>query len=137
MTLRLGLVFTLAMAAVSGCRSQPAPLSVYLDDVEVMHYDVDLSVDPQALTVCGSATITLIAPADRDEMPLTLDGPTVDSILVNGSRTDFRATAAGLNVRVQVSRSGRLAIPASYLGKPGHGLYTVFLAVSRLIPPDA
>ena len=123
MTLRLGLVFTLAMAAVSGCRSQPAPPSLYLDDVEVIHYDVDLSVDPQALTVCGSATITLIAPADRDEMPLTLDGPTVDSILVNGSRTDFRATGARLNVPVQARRSDTLAITVYYRGKPSHGLY--------------
>lgn len=137
MTLRFGLVITLAMAAVSGCRSQPAPPSVYLDNVEVVHYDVDLSIDPEALAVRGSATITIVALANRDEVPVTLDGPTVDSVLVNGTQANFRSTGARLHVPVQARTSDTLAITVYYRGAPSHGLYRGVHDENSIIYTDA
>ena len=123
MTRRLVLIIVFVLTAVSGCKSQPAPPSVYLSDVDVLHYDVNLNVDPVTMTVAGWASVTIVATADRAELPLTLDGPSVDSVLVNGILVDHRADGALLDVPIHTSALDTAVVTVYYRGAPRVGLY--------------
>lgn len=63
---------------------------------DVLHYEIDLDIDPVANTIRALTTITAQATEELSAFNLDLAGLTVDSVEVDGSNTEFSRQAAEL-----------------------------------------
>ena len=66
---------------------------------DVLHYDIDLDVDPAANTIKALTTITALASQELSEFNLDLSGLTVDAVEVDGAEAEFSRSATGTNHR--------------------------------------
>lgn len=132
----LPLILLCILTAGVGCFSQPDPPSAYVEGIEVIGYDVDLSIDVERLTVAGRASVTIARSSDRRQIPLGLNGPTVDSVLVDGERVRHRRLgSAGFTVDVAAAVDTSV-IDVYYRGTPREGLYARSHAGTRIVYTD-
>ncbi len=121
---------------IAGCFSQPVPPSVNLEGVDVLHYEVDLTLDAVRLEVAGRTTITLMRGADVENLTLGLNGPVVDSVFVNGQRVrQRREGAAGFTIPLP-SSIDTVFVDVHYHGSPREGLYAGTHAGTRIVYTD-
>lgn len=122
-----GCMFTaliLCFAFTSGCQlsgSNDLPLEP-LPGIDVLHYEVDLNVDPSTRLLLGRVMLHVAHPDSATALPLLFQGMTVDSVVVNGMpaeamRMDDLLTIS-LEQGVDTSR-----IMISYHGVPQKGFY--------------
>lgn len=130
----LPLLLVLLMCA--GCVANPAPLGAVEDGVDVLHYDVDLSVNIERLRISGRTTITLVREAHVDELTLGLNGPVVDSVFSDGVRVEpFALTSMGFSLPLNSARD-TVSIEIYYHGVPREGLYEGTYAGARFVYTD-
>lgn len=64
--------------------------------IDVTHYEVDLTYDPTTRELRATATISITATADLVDFSLDSIGPKVDSVLLDGAKTQFAMQAPEL-----------------------------------------
>ena len=116
-----------------GCTSTP-PAEAPPAGVDVQRYAVDLALDPDALTVAGTATLFVLHPDTLARLALRLDGPTVSAVTVNGA--DVRFEQRGDRLSVPLSRSEASTIAITYAGTPADGLFAEVAAGQRVVWTD-
>lgn len=115
------LVALLATAAcAAGCREAP-PVPTAQPGVDVRHYTVDLTLDEQALVVDARAVLTVAVADSVAILRLTLDGPTVTGVEVDGASVPFRYE--GRTLAVDVPPGDTVEVAVGYRGRPVAGLY--------------
>ena len=126
---------TLAVLAVallgSACGSTDGePGSEGLDDsfypnlgnggYDVLHYDIDLDIDPEANTIQALTTITSRATQDLSAFNLDLSGLTVTEVQINGSRAEFSRSNTELIIEPtsSLASGSEFSTSVSYSGSP-------------------
>ena len=121
---------------IAGCFSATDASWLQQEGVDVIHYDVDLTVDAARLRIEGVASLTLVRETEVQEVNLGLNGPRIDSAFVDGVRVSH------------ISRSGRhftipldtdrdtLQVTIHYQGSPRDGLYAGQHAGYRIVYTD-
>jgi aminopeptidase N len=103
--------------------SQPVEDSYYPDQgdpgVDTLHYDLDLTWDPDTSTLTGVAEITLRATEDADRVQLDLlDALGVERVIVDGADVVFSQEHNHLVVEQPVAADERYTLQVSYAGTP-------------------
>lgn len=121
---------------IAGCFSATDASWLQQEGVDVIHYDVDLTVDAARFRIEGVASLTLVRETEVQEVNLGLNGPRIDSAFVDGVRVSH------------ISRSGRhftipldtdrdtLQVTIHYQGSPRDGLYAGQHAGYRIVYTD-
>jgi aminopeptidase N len=124
---------TLALLLLAGCQAAPdaGPPPA---GVDVQRYEVDLALDPDALTVAGTATLYVLHPDTLPRLALRLDGPAVSAVRVNGVSAGFDQDATELVVPLSPSEASIVAI--DYSGKPETGLFAGVAEGQRVVWTD-
>ncbi|MXW61108.1 MAG: M1 family metallopeptidase [Acidimicrobiaceae bacterium] len=129
---RLVMLVVLAVALVgSACSSTDGePGSEGLDDsfypnlgnggYDVLHYDIDLDIDPAANTVQALTTITSRATQDLSAFNLDLSGLTVTEVQINGSHAEFSRSNTELIIEPtsSLASGSEFSTSVSYSGSP-------------------
>jgi aminopeptidase N len=110
-----------AVISLAGTACEAQPGHDPQPGVTVQHYDVDLHVDVADMTVRGRASINLVLD-DVETLHLALDGPSIDSVLVNGRSARYRHHRNALSV-VMPSAADSVVVTVFYAGQPRVGLY--------------
>ena len=105
-----------------------------LGGVDVQRYEVDLALDPDALTVDGAATLYVLHPDTLRRLALRLDGPDVSAVTVNGASVGFEQEGDRLVVPLSPSEASTIAI--AYSGTPAAGLFADEAEGQRVIWTD-
>ena len=66
--------------------------------IDVQHYSVDITYDPDSDTLEGSVTIQLTLTRTRTEITLDSLGPDVQSVMVDGAPADFESDRPELRI---------------------------------------
>jgi aminopeptidase N len=103
--------------------SEPVEDSVYPDvgdpGVDALHYDLDLTWDPDTRTLDGVATIELRSTQDADHLQLDLGEPLeVASVTLDGADVDFTHPGKDLVVESDVVEDQRYELVVTYAGTP-------------------
>ena len=103
--------------------STPVEDSYYPDrgdpGIDTLHYGLDLTWDPDAATLTGTADIALRATADAERLQLDLlDALAVTSLTVDGEDVDFSQADDHLVIDLPVLADERHALEISYAGTP-------------------
>lgn len=101
--------------------------------LSVLHYDIDLSVDVDRLTVEGRATIRFVG--ESDTLRLTLDGPSVDSVTIGGRGVRFSHRKGVLLVHSGTG-GDTSEVAVYYRGRPARGLYAGEIDRQRVVYTD-
>lgn len=133
--LALGLPFLLLVA---GCRpatqtelpSEPVP------GVDVLHYDVDLHLDPATRILKAHTRLTVQHPDTLIMLSLLLRGMTVDSVIVDGKREEAKREGSHLLMPLSPGKDASLA-ELYYHGVPEIGLYERASRSQRVVFSDA
>jgi aminopeptidase N len=87
--------------------------------VDVLHYALDLTWDPDETTLTGVATVTLRAAADADQFQLDLGAPlVVSAVEVDGTQVPFEHTGKDLVISTPVVTDQRYTARIAYAGIP-------------------
>jgi aminopeptidase N len=103
--------------------SEPVEDSLYPDvgepDVDALHYDLDLTWDPDTDTLTGEQTLTFRATADLDDVQLDLAAPLeVSSLTLDGAEVDFDRAGKDLVVAAPVVADQEHVLEIAYAGAP-------------------
>ena len=107
---------TPARATLPAMVTNPAP------GIDVLDYDLDLTLAPPACTLDGRGTITLRRTAVVPSVRLDLVGLEVTSVAVRGRAQPVRADRAGVTVALGDGGSDTLEIAIAWRGTPADGL---------------
>ena len=102
--------------------------------MDVQRYEVDLALDPDALTVAGTATLYVLHPDTLARLALRLNGPEVSAVRVNGM--PVRVEQDGARLSVPLSRSEASTIAVDYAGTPATGLFAGEAEGQRVVWTD-
>jgi aminopeptidase N len=137
-----GTILLACLFATTGCagrsatqgppESEPAPVEParvdpadrYEQAVDVLSYDLELSLPDTAKWILGRARLRLVRPPSVSE-PLVLDftGLAVDEVRVEGSEVESRIEGDRLFVTLPRSRPDTLEVDVRYRGVPDDGLF--------------
>lgn len=87
---------------------------------DVLHYEIDLDIDPAANTIQALATVTSRATQDLSAFNLDLSGLTVAEVQVNGSDAEFSRSGTELVIEPASSLASdtEFSTSVSYSGSP-------------------
>ena len=88
------------------------------EDFDARHYDLQLTVDPAAHTLEGTATLTVECLATTGILEVDLVGLDVDQVTVGGQAASFVQTGTGLEVDGSFSTGDVLDVAITYGGVP-------------------
>jgi aminopeptidase N len=103
--------------------SDPVEDSVYPavgdPSVDALHYDLDLTWDPDSRILAGDETLTFRSTGDGDHVQLDLAAPLeVASIRVDGKKAAFRHKAKNLVVTGRFAKDRQYVLRIAYRGAP-------------------
>ena len=86
----------------------------------MLHYDIDLDVEPAANTITARAIITAQASEDLTSFNLDLSGLDVGSVTVDGAGAEFSRSGHELSIRPAsaLTSGARFAVVVAYSGSP-------------------
>ncbi|MCY4435623.1 MAG: M1 family peptidase, partial [bacterium] len=87
---------------------------------DVLHYDIDLDVEPSANTIDAVTTLTAVAAADLAAFNLDFHGLNVSRVAVNGTETGFSRDGQELTIELvePISSGAQFTVAVSYSGTP-------------------
>ena len=87
---------------------------------DVLHYDIDLDVDPAINAISASTTIEALAIEDLEAFNLDLSGLQVHSVIVNGADAAFSRSGHELSVQpaVSLTAGSQFTVDVVYSGSP-------------------
>ncbi len=88
---------------------------------EVLHYDLDLTVDPSSGQLAGLATISAVATQDLSAFNLDFDWPgDVEAVAVDGRGADWKVSDGELKVAcpATLEAQGEFTVSVAYAGTP-------------------
>lgn len=90
------------------------------EGIDVQHYDLDLVVDMEAGTICGSTKIDAVATEPRTWFSLDLAGLEVEAVNVNGDPASYNVEASKLIIfpGLELSQDKSFTAVIQYAGKP-------------------
>ncbi len=97
-----------------------------LDDVDILHYRIQLEIGKSGRTIQGETTIRAeMLAGGRDVLPLDLGPLTVDRVTVSGSDAAFAHNDNRLNITFEESyaEGDTVTVIVSYRGEPVDGLF--------------
>ena len=99
---------------------------VRLDDVDILHYRIQLDIGDTGKAIRGEATIRAeMLAAGREVLPLDLVALTVDRVAVDGESADFAHRDGRLRVTLGDGHAAgdTVTVAVTYRGEPVDGLY--------------
>ncbi|MDP7115410.1 MAG: M1 family metallopeptidase, partial [Myxococcota bacterium] len=88
------------------------------DQFDALHYDLDLTVDPGAHHIGGTATVTVECVSATDTLALDLVGLLVDQVLVDGVISAYSQGPSGLDVEGDFEPGDTYQVAVRYGGEP-------------------
>ena len=87
---------------------------------DVLHYDIDLDVEPSANSLDAVTTLTAVATGDLDTFNLDFHGLEVDTVAVDGVEAGFARDGSEMTVRpaAAISSGAQFTVAVSYSGTP-------------------
>ncbi len=87
---------------------------------DVLHYSIDLDVDPAANTIAAVTTITALAEQDLSAFNLDLSGLEVHDVTIDGVATGFSRSGSELTVRpgLALAQGEEFSVSVDYSGTP-------------------
>ena len=87
---------------------------------DVVHYDIDLDVEPSSNTLAAVVTLTAVATDDLDRFNLDFHGLDVETVTVDGIQAEFSREGYEMTVwpAAAISSSAPFTVAVSYSGTP-------------------
>ena len=109
--------------AYDAALSEPVEDRVYPDvgdpGVDALHYDLDLTWDPETSVLTGAETLTFRSTEDDDEFQLDLEPSLeVSEVTLDGEAVDFEQQDKDLVVTADVAADERYVVEIDYSGSP-------------------
>jgi len=134
-TTLLGAVFAIAAAlpafALTGSAQEPEPIQAgvapppgeYAPGVDVVHYEVEVGLGYGVLWFEGITEIRVAVEATSPTLPLDFSGLVINSVMLDGSETDYSHDAGVLSVPLRGRSAGdTVTVRVHYEGVPDDGL---------------
>ncbi len=87
---------------------------------DVLHYDINLDVDPAANSIVATTLLSVMADENLQQFNLDFSGLAVESVTVNGSETEFRRSGSEMTILLDepIEQGSRFDAEVRYSGNP-------------------